>query len=551
MDMPLQLHHPGLVCTDLEQRSSLLPEPPNLSRFRLEFPSKKQLYAIHHQPEGVSGQTRCSPISEGVLGFFSFWVPITTRSFTPRGAELQGRPRAFAFQVASAGSVVPWILVVNQDRHLQTSASSSARQNQYRETLQERVHVHIQLVCTAPIVHMSTKAQLPLPVSSCRIDILLSNPWPKTKCVHGQVQAINMVEEGSGVRHRFLVWLHPQPDCYSHRQDTAWTNPYSNGEITQDLVCMGKPCLLRTVSQPKLSAGEGPSTKGFQDIQYAQVVVISATPCFWEPREKRFAIGHRSPSIMAQAPFEENPIRWRDVGNEICAHTSAGVPWIVGKRTRRWYSLLGGAACWKKPSRSRGTGEEPIERTRRCEGCCFDRHKRQRVPAAEESLLDVERNVWQAWRLLVVHASRRRCVHTIAQVAGVAGTAWSNHASLHWSFRTWAGPGPFQAGLGRSILHGWTRSDLQVGCFLFLLHLKYFSPFDIVQGHSQPRMNMLCRWGSGGRGAPSGLNFSGLRPKPEKFLKGSIFDARNKQFHQFHKPSSFSLIDVLLLIDVT
>ena len=40
----------------------------------------------------------------------------------------------------------------------------------------------------------------------------------------------------------------------------------------------------------------------------------------------------------------------------------------------------------------------------------------------------------------------------------------------------------------------------------------------------------------------------GLGRSPEKFLKGSIFDARNK--HQFHKPSSFSLIDVLLLIDV-
>ena len=43
----------------------------------------------------------------------------------------------------------------------------------------------------------------------------------------------------------------------------------------------------------------------------------------------------------------------------------------------------------------------------------------------------------------------------------------------------------------------------------------------------------------------------GLGQSSENFLKGSIFDARNEQFHQFHKPRSFSLIDVLLLIDVT
>ena len=56
-------------------------------------------------------------------------------------------------------------------------------------------------------------------------------------------------------------------------------------------------------------------------------------------------------------------------------------------------------------------------------------------------------------------------------------------------------------------------------------------------------MKVLCRWGLGGGGGGCGA--------PEKFLKGSIFDARNRQFHQFHKTSSFSLIDVLLLIDVT
>ena len=54
-------------------------------------------------------------------------------------------------------------------------------------------------------------------------------------------------------------------------------------------------------------------------------------------------------------------------------------------------------------------------------------------------------------------------------------------------------------------------------------------------------MKVLCRWGSGGVEFPSG-DWGGA----EKFLKGSIFDARNKQFHQFHKPSSFSLIDVLV-----
>ena len=59
-----------------------------------------------------------------------------------------------------------------------------------------------------------------------------------------------------------------------------------------------------------------------------------------------------------------------------------------------------------------------------------------------------------------------------------------------------------------------------------------------------------CFAACGGLGAWSPPQ-RGLGRSPKIFWKGSIFHERKKQFHQFHKPSSFSLIDVLLLIDVT